>query len=258
MRTDRTIISLSDSQTGLTEYVNTRHNSGILAASIIFMLAANAIAGPPAFTLARFAQGDQHLQHIIKFPAGEGDLVVIIYCIADVLRSGGIRENWCLPSSNDERTYRKAVEVAAKHADVKPALVDGVPHAVYLYYRVVFVRDGDNSMIGVYPNWGNDLDRYGIDYQAPQRYTPTIYPSDCTVLGAEYSVLATMLIDSGGKVSGDVSFDPEPVHWKRRLCTRKIRSIHESARYLPGRQDGKVIEASYVEAWGFFDYLVAE
>lgn len=219
--------------------------------SVTFCLMGYAIADAAAPTPARFVDGDLSLQKLIEFPDVDHDVLTVMYCFVYVMRSGELRRNHCFLSESVDRPFRIAVDTAVELARASPATVDGKSHFIALYYRVIFLQKDGVAEVGVYPNWGNHVDKYGLSYEAPQRYTQSIYPEKCNALNF---LLATMLIGEDGTLTGDVAFSGgEGMHME--WCKESVKAIHLNAKYIPGHKDGQPVEATFVEAWGLMEFL---
>jgi hypothetical protein len=207
----------------------------------------NAMADSSPPTLARFVDGDHSLQKLIEFPDVDDDVAAFVYCEATVLGSGKIRRNHCFPNENVDPSFPKAVSAAAKLAKLTPATVDGDNRFVYLYYRVLFIQKDGAAEIHVYPNWGADVDKYGLSYEAPQCYHFSPIRKPCSPLFIEFAHVTTV-IGTDGTVKGDVTIelgDTNSMNW----CENTIRSAFKSSKYIPGHHDGQPVDATYVEMW---------
>jgi hypothetical protein len=118
------------------------------------LLVADALADESSLTLAKFSEGDHSLQNLIEFPDVDGDVSVAVYCRADLLGSGGISWTNCFESESVDQAFIDVIETAGRDAKATAASVDGKKYAIHLYFRVVFVRQGGESNIGVYPKFG--------------------------------------------------------------------------------------------------------
>lgn len=220
----------------------------ILSAALI--LINNAIADVSPSTLARFIDGEHSLQNLIEFPDVEGDVALFLYCELRVYPSGGIRGNFCFPSENVDPSFRKEVSTAAKLARASPAIVNGKARTVHLYYRVFFFQKDGASEVGVISNWGHDEDKYGISYEAPQRYSDYRRPNICGILLRRTLLLSTVLIGKDGTLTSDVVFVPElDRSVDQRKCANGIRALLKKAKYIPGHYAGTPVEATFVESW---------
>ena len=218
--------------------------------SVALFLINNAIADASSPTLARFIDGEHSLQNLIEFPDVEGDVSLILNCELSVYPSGGITRNRCFPSEGVDPSFRKAVSAAAKLARASPAIVDGKARPVHLYYRVLFFQKDGTAEVGVFSNWGHDVDKYGISYEAPQRYSHYRMPNKCRYLLRGALLLSTVLIGKDGTLTSDVVFVPQLDRTPdQRKCANGIKALLEKAKYIPGHYAGTPVEATFVEAW---------
>ena len=218
-----------------------------LVVSVELFLMSHAMADSSPPTLARFVAGDDSLQKLIEFPVIDDDVAMIVFCLARVSRSGDIVRNHCFPSENVDRSFRDAIDTAVKSARASPATVDSKARSVRLYYHVIFFQKDGATEIGVYSNWGIDADKYGLSYEAPQRYTDASFPITCSSIDIESAHLA-MVIGTDGTVKGDVAVELGAGNYVNR-CENSIKNTYRNYKYIPGHQDGQPIEATFVEAW---------
>jgi len=204
--------------------------------------------------LARFVDGDRSLENLIEFPDIEGDFLEVVHCVAWVVSYGRVRSNTCFASAFRDQRFGEAIESAISSARVTPAIVDGNPRSVQFYYRVVFLQKGGSTDIGVYPNWGHDVDMLGPYYEAPQRYNELFFPSACGAHGRNVGVIATMVVGADGTLDGDVvvrAFGPKSV----KKCVKSVKRILGRAKYVPGRHNGMPVKATRVEYQGNYDSI---
>ena len=223
-----------------------------LILSVALFLISNTIANTLPPSLARFDDGEHSLQKLIEFPDVDDDVSTVVYCELTVHRSGRIRRNFCFPFENVDWSFRNAVSTAARSAKALPAIVDGITRSVHLYYRVFFFQKDGAAEVRVYSNWGDDVDKYGISYEAPQRYSDYRTPEACRYRLRPPGVLSTVLIGTDGTLTSDVVFEPElgrSIRQKR--CANRIRDLLEKGKYIPGHNGGAPVEATFVEAWGY-------
>ena len=151
------------------------------------------------------------------------------------------------PSVDSDFRFIKAILKAAKKTRVSPATVNRKTHSAYLFYRVMFAKQGEIEGIGVYPNWGYDVDKYGADYESAQRYGGRVYYTHCFISPL---VLSTVKIGADGQITGGVSFSGGDSKFEKSHCARRIIKNIVGASYIPGRYDGKLVETTHVYAWG--------
>ncbi len=176
--------------------------SQYLVLVIAVLLLCDASADTPRCTLARFIDGENSLQNLIEFPAVDGDVSKTIYCASRVYKSGKLRRTLCPASSKSDRYFIEAIEAAAKKTRVSPATLDGKTQRTSLLYTVTFVRQQGAESIHVYPNWGDDLEKYGPDYESAQRYDHGKLASVCVPSSL---LLVTVKIGADGRISGEIT-----------------------------------------------------
>lgn len=221
-------------------------------------------------TPARFVDGDRSLRNMISFPDVPGDVLVIVYCVATIDRTGFMRDNTCFESENVDDVFREAITKVARSSEVTPALISDEPLRTDLWYRVAFVQRGGQNAIGVFPNWGHNTAEYGNDYEGPQRATRSRYPSACRTPDDKgdtyqtnalakresysFTALSSVTIGIDGKARSDVEVDATDFRGLKR-CVDRITDILEGADYIPARHDGEPVEATYMETWGNYDAI---
>jgi hypothetical protein len=221
-------------------------------------LAADALADESSLRLAKFSEGEHSLQNLIKFPDVEGDVSVAVYCFADILGSGGIEWTHCFESKSVDQAFIDVIEIAIKDAEATAALVGGKKYSVKLYYRVVFIRQGGESQIGVFPNWGHDVDKYGLGYHAPQWYDNKLAPNNCWDMSGRFRAFSTMLVGTDGVAKSDVSFDRSAVNIKDKDCAGSLAALLKRSEYIPGEYEGRTVDATIVLAFGDWKNMVVE
>lgn len=209
--------------------------------------------GEPAFVPARFAGGLDAASAKIRFPDYERDVSVYINCAAKLSDTGEVERYFCLDYYGVRDTkFRQAAEAFIETAELNPALVDGEPRPVEIYFRVFFGRKGDLYAAGVLPNWGDDADKYGMEYEAPQRYNEDPPPPSCgTVAG-----ISRVEVAADGRAAGDVDLVmsygvPEHIG----TCEAWMMQVVSDGRYIPGHREGKPVAATYVELRGDPDWF---
>lgn len=203
---------------------------------------------------ARFANGLEAAAAEIPFPDFRKDIALFINCAANLDDSGRVTSHFCLDYRGgiDDR-FRELVDGFIGSTSITPAIVDGKRVAVELYFRVFFARRGDNFAVGVYPNWGDDADRYGPEYESPQRYGREPVSRVCTADGG----MTRVNVGADGQASGDVSLIMSygiPQHYSD--CENWFLDAVANGRYIPAMRDGKTVDATYVELNGNTDWLI--
>lgn len=202
---------------------------------------------------ARFAGGLDAASEKIRFPDYTKDVTVYINCAARVSSAGKVEGHFCLDYYGVADTrFREAAEDFISRAELTPAEVDGKPRAVEVYFRVFFGRRGDNYAAGVFPNWGDDAEKYGLDYEAPQRYNADPPAPKCGSVAG----LSRVQVTEGGRADGDVglvmSYGPVE-HYS--VCETWMTQVVRDGHYIPAHHQGKPVAATYVELRGDPDWF---
>lgn len=197
---------------------------------------------------ARFANGIDAAAAEIEFPKYKKDLSLNINCGAQVSATGEVESYYCLDYyGGTDNKFRKGAEEFIRTTSITPAAVDGVPVPVRLHFRVFFGRKGDLYAVGVYPNWADDVERYGQEYVAPQRYNEDASGPNCSTVAG----IAKVVVGVDGAATGDVDLvmsygDPLPDGSCENLYTQRV----SGGRYIPALHEGKPVSATYVEVGG--------
>lgn len=221
-----------------------------------------------ASTPARFVEGEESLENLVAFPDVPGNLTLNVYCRAVIGPKGQMKQNFCFRSEKVDQAFRDAIDTAAKSAKLLPAIVSGEPHRVIFWYRVMFVRVDGKSMIRVFPNWARDIDKYGNDYEGPQRVSRLMLPRACSTRGLvtmdaadslrskfenpSVFLIATLTIDASGEPLDDVVFESTS-NVEDSRCRSRIREELERADYIPGYRNGEPVEATFVQPVGSYE-----
>ena len=209
------------------------------------------IASPAAaeeYVPARFAGGLDAASAKIRFPDYERDVTVYINCAARVSATGEVERYFCLDYYGVADTkFREAAEEFISSAELSPALVDGTPKSVEVYFRVFFGRKGELYAAGVFPNWGDDADELGLEYEAPQRYNEDPPAPKCGSVAGISRVLVTEEGEPSGEVDLVMSYGPVE-HYS--VCETWMTDVVREGRYIPAHHEGKPVAATYVELRG--------
>jgi len=228
----------------------------VVPASILFV--SFAFAEEPAvetadvagqrFVPAGFTKGLEAAAAEIEFPKYKKDLSLNINCTANVSTTGDVESYFCLDYLGGADTkFRRAAEKFIASASISPASVDGEPVPVRFYFRVFFGRKGDLYAVGVYPNWSDNAQKYGHEYQAPQRYNQDPSGPTCNSVGG----LSKVAVGTDGKAAGDVDLVMSygvPEHLG--TCENWFMQKVTDGSYIPGHHEGKPVAATYCELGG--------
>ena len=216
------------------------------------------LAEPAERTPARFVDGKRSLQSLIEVPAVENETMAAVYCVVSVLPGGDMRDNHCFADTGVDERFREAIRSAIKKTKFVPAIVDGQARTARIYYRVVFLAKPDRaSVVGVYPNWGDDIERYDSSYEAPQRIMQHGPVAQCAFFTSELYLLARLPIAADGRVAGDVSFSGD-YGKQHRLCISSLKHELEESEFIPAHNNGSPVDAIYVEPIGRYSYMKVE
>jgi hypothetical protein len=200
------------------------------------------------FVPAQFAKGLDAAAAEIKFPKYKEDLSLNINCGATVSAAGKVETYFCLDYlGGGDNKFRRAAEKFIRSTSLTPALVDGVAVPVHFYFRVFFGRQGELYAVGVFPNWADDADKYGQEYQAPQRYNEDASGPNCFSVGG----ISKIAVGSDGAAASNVDLVMSygvPEHYG--TCESLFVQRVAEGSYIPAHHEGKPVTATYVELGG--------
>ena len=200
------------------------------------------------FVPARFAAGLDEASMQIEFPRHKRDLSFYINCAARLSSTGELEGYFCLDYRGGSDTkFRKSIDAFMEIVEFTPAVVDGTAVPVEFYFRVFFGRLGDQFAAGVFPNWGDDAETYGLDYEAPQRINAREHIRNCDPTAG----IARVRVTPDGKATGDVKLMMSYGEIKSySLCENHYVDGVSNGVYIPALHEGKPVEATYVELNG--------
>ena len=97
------------------------------------------------------------------------------------------------------------------------------------------------------PNGGDDADRFGVEYEGPQRYSEDTPPPNCGSVGG----IARVAVGADGRATGEVDLvmsNGTPEHLG--TCETWMVRVVREGRYIPAHFEGKPVAATYVELRG--------
>jgi len=197
---------------------------------------------------ARFANGIDAAAAEIQFPKYKKDLSLNINCGAEVSATGEVESYYCLDYyGGTDNKFRRIAEKFIRTTSITPASVNGAPVPVNFHFRVYFGRKGDQYAVGVFPNWADDVDRYGQEYEAPQRYNEDASGPNCSSVGG----ISKVVVGVDGAATDDVDLMMsygilEHYGTCENLFTQRV----SDGRYIPALHEGKPVSATYVEVGG--------
>ncbi len=226
----------------------------IFVSAILCVLCAQCLAKKEsiqAYTPADFFDGEKTIHSRIKFPEWEDDVSVSLRCDSRVSKFGKVIENFCFSSGDKYALFEKEVHKAMKNSFVTPAMVGGAKKGVWFQYFVNFNKSGKKKRISIYPNYGLEMDRYGVNYTSPQRYSKGVRTlfNRCRI-HANVWIKAT--IDEFGNPN-----NVEVVSSKGgNRCTKNLAFKFSKAKYIPAYVDGRPVPSLYMES--FFTFSEVE
>lgn len=205
----------------------------------------------PRFVPARLPDSFESAVNEIEGPDFDYGSEFFLFCAAWIYSNGRVADNYCIDYNDvDDNKLRNAVNKLMGKTRLSPATVDGEGREVEFYYRLSFATSGQ---VQVFPNWGHDVDKYGMGYEAPQRYSQhRHYPSGCGF----YAGLSMTPIAANGRVAAEPELKPSYGRSRRTAkCVKKIKMRLANSKFIPGQADGKPVPATHEEIWSWWDWL---
>lgn len=207
-----------------------------------------AVSEPGSLVPARFAGGLDAASEKIRFPNHKRDVSIYINCSARVSTEGEVERYYCLDYYGVADTkFREAAEAFIERVELTPAMVNGAPVPVEIYFRVFFGRRGEQYAAGVFPNWGDDAEKYGLEYESPQRYNEDPPAPRCGSVGG----ISRVQVGEDGSADSNVRLIMsygQIEHYG--TCENWMTQVVREGRYIPAQHQGNPVVATYVELGG--------
>lgn len=215
----------------------------ILACGLLALADARAERTP-----ATFEHAEASLVKLIEFPELRGDAKAVLLCFSQIQGSGKMKDTGCFRNNAGDELYIAAIIKAAKKARLNPARFDGKTAAVYVQFRVEFVKAGDTETVRIINNPGlqENIDAYGEDHIAAQRaLTREVWQKSCP-RRTRFAVWAKAHVAEDGQQSSFsiVPGDGPPITAK---CREGILTTLTESRFTPAMADGVAVPSSFIE-----------
>ncbi len=200
---------------------------------------------------AQLGTGNKSLASLIEFPELKGDTTAVIRCAAIAEDDGDLKMNGCFAEEPADQLFIKPIVDAAKRARVVPAVADGKRRAIYLQYRVEFIKKGSEQTINVYPNPGvqENIDAYGQDHVAAQRTVgKEKWQDECPGSSSYLVWLKAHVAPDGQQSSLSLThaggLNPTP------RCRQAILDTVTNSLFFPALANGEPVPSTYMEPFG--------
>lgn len=200
---------------------------------------------------ATFDHEEAALAARIEFPSLVGDASATVRCAAQVSRGGKMEENVCYANQPEDAAFAPQINKAAKKARMNPASFDGRKRAVYVQYRIAFVKKGDDESVTIYNNPGlvENIEAYGEEHIAAQRaLTDEAWQKVCPKR-TRYLVWAKAHVSETGEQS-NISILPGEGVPLTEGCRAAIIATLEQSEFTPAYADGEPVPSSFIEPFG--------
>ena len=199
-------------------------------------------ARPPETLEARLQQLDP--------PRVEDGRSYNLFCVTRIESSGGVEGTTCLNDADIvDSGFRKKVVSVLDVLEFSPAAVDGETYEVEFYFQVLVNRKPTGNTVYLLPNWGDNYEKYGAIYEAPQRLNIESHPFHCFNLRA----VSRIHVDIEGHPTAEpeIKFATTENRTTDR-CKRKLRVLLRTATYIPAHSGGTPVPAVHTEIWGYW------
>ena len=218
--------------------------------ALLVLLPLAGVAGTP--TPARFEHEDRALARLIEFPELRGDARAVIRCVAVIERDGEFDRSGCYETQPSDQVFIAAIVKATKKARMTPARFDGRSREVYVQYRVVMERKGEENTVEILNNPGlaENVDAYGEAHVAAQRaLTKEPWMSACPQQ-TRFLVWAKAHVDETGRQSSISLLPGEGSPPVTEKCRAAIVATIEASQFTPAYADGEPVPSSFIEPFG--------
>ena len=205
------------------------------------------------FRPASFGSPDaeKSFMSLLKFPEMQGDVTVTLDCFARIKANGRMKDHNCYVKDTWDSPFAEVVNKAAKKAQVIPATINGKEREVYLQFKVLFQKKGDDHRAGVLlnPGYEENVTAYGEEYIGAQRVLGRGSWQGACPRRAQYVLLAKAHVGEDGRASS-----PSTVHGSgivpTETCQQAIRDTLVNSLYIPAMADGAPVPSTFTEPFG--------
>jgi hypothetical protein len=219
--------------------------------SILLLLASTALASED-MQPATFEHEDlkRRLDNRIEFPEVKGDMSTMIYCFAQIEKSGKMKDTGCFLKDNFDPPFVNAITKAAKKSTMTPAIINGDKRKIYLQFRVEFIAKGDERDIYLYLNPANteNIEAYGYDHIAAQRALGKESWQGVCPQRARYLLIARAFVGEDGR-AGHTSLEHVNGIRPTADCQNAIRETLLQSSFTPAIADGYPVPSAFVESF---------
>ncbi len=201
------------------------------------------LAQETEFIPANFTDDRDSLQNLIEFPDISENIDVLVRCSSELSRFGSFQTLVCLPVQYP--VLLQAIADVIFDAEMSPARRDGSRIGVKVPFSIRFVKDGASENIFVYPNFGLDTERLGLNFTAPQRIIRDLRPGGDECLFQDYGDYWSGVLVSEVGESMEVSIS-QPHNLTERCVAEHSRLI-STFTFIPAMADGMAAQATYYE-----------
>jgi hypothetical protein len=195
-------------------------------------------------------ESKRRLENRIEFPEVKGDMSNMIYCFAQIEKSGKMKDTGCFMKENFDPPFANAIMKAAKKSQMTPAIINGEKRKIYLQFRVEFIAKGDERSIYLYLNPANteNIEAYGYDHIAAQRAIGKEPWQDICPQRAKYLLIARAFVGEDGR-SSNPSLERVSGIMPTADCQNAIKETILQSSFTPAMADGYPVPSAFVESF---------
>ena len=201
---------------------------------------------------ATFEHEDRALATLIEFPELRGDARAVIRCVAVIERDGKFDRSGCYETQPSDQVVIAAIGKATKKARMTPARFDGRGREVYVQYRGLIERKGDENTVVIYNNPGltENVEAYGEAHVAAQRALTNEEWMQVCPQQTRFLVWAKAHVDESGRQSSISLIPGEGSPPITEKCRAGIVATLEASAFTPAYADGEPVPSSFIEPFG--------
>ncbi len=204
----------------------------------------------PSSVPAQFTDDEKFIGNLIRFPKVNQDFAIAIKCLARLNKRGRITDNHCFVSDQlHELGFDQVIRRAARSAEFIPAKINGKREPVQFIYMVQFIQQGGEKEINVFLHQGNNIDEFGLEYIAAQRYEFRMTPMTCRHRNLDTVVVSSVDVAADGSVTlPENTSESETTDGCHTAFNRHLLVAH----FIPAMLNGEFVASRYIEPfWDF-------
>jgi hypothetical protein len=212
---------------------------------MLLMLPCCVVHSSTEFVPAAIGDGPESMPHHIYVPDDTPDGRYATRCEAEINARGKALLYGCYRlRDTTPQSLVQAIQRGVGQSRFVAATEDGKPVPVYMALSVwINVTDG-KALIGVFPNDGLNVEKFGLDYVSPQRLNQFTFRHNSAAAQSLMSTWMRLSIDETGKITDSrVETAPGVTDGLTRAVQRSIKLME----FRPGYYQGRPTAMDYLE-----------